>query len=214
MPALPPLALRTPATLALALLVQVSAVPGQTLPRSASMQYLKAGDALVIHMRGAPRELSVATYVQRSGSIEVAPAGVVQVDGLSLKDAAQQVETALEAHFSRPSVTLTPIALADPMFFITGDVRNPGSYPARRGLTVRQAVIDIAGNVSFWCQHGWYFRLFEYCAARVSIVRPDAQGNLAYISSEVTDWFRTGLEPVRAGDLISVRVDLDHPPPD
>jgi len=214
MPAHPRLSI-TLALLGLALLLKVSAVSAQApLSRADAVGYLKAGDPVAIHLTGAPRELTLATYVQRGGSIDVAPGTAVQVDGLSLTDAAQQVKAALEVHFSRPGVTLSPIALTGSMFFITGDVRRPGTYRLSPGLTVRQAVVEVAGNVTFWCLHPWYLRFVESCSARVTIVRPDAQGNLEFLASEVTDGFRTGRETLRAGDLISVRVFVDHPGPD
>lgn len=211
MPALPSPAMRSPTLLGIALLLQVCAVSAQAPPsKPNSLQYLKGGDPVMVHLSGAPGEVTIATYVQRGGSLDVAPAGTVQVDGLSAADAAQQVKTALEAHFMRPGVSLTPIVLADSMFFIAGDVRRPGGYAVTKGMTVRQAVVAVAGNVTSWCQHPWYFRFVESCAAKVSIVRPDDQGNLELLSTEVTDWFNTGGESVHARDMISVRVVLSH----
>lgn len=216
MPAHPRLYIeRSLALLGLALLLQLSTAPAQgPLSKASSAQYLKAGDPVAIHLTGAPRELTLATYVQRGGSIDVAPAAAVQVDGLSLTDAAQQVKSALEVHFSRPGVTLSPIVLGGSKFFITGDVHKPGSYAASTGLTVRQAVFSVAGNVTLWCRRPWYFRILEKCSAKVSIVRPDARGNIAFLTSEVTDGSRTGSEAVLAGDLLNVRVLVGQTEPD
>lgn len=216
---LPSLALRTPGVLRLGLLslgmlVLASTVPAQAPTPKPSAVYLKDGDPVVVQMTGVPSALTIATYVRRGGSIDVAPAGTVQVDGLSASDAAQQVQSVLEGHFPRPHVTLTPIQLGSSMFFITGDVRKPAAYAVTQGLTVRQAVTEVAGNVTLWCPHPWYLRLLESCSAKVSIVRPDAQGNLELLSTEFGDWFLSGTQAVRAGDLLSVRVFLDHPPAD
>jgi len=100
------------------------------------------------------------------------------------------------------------------LFFTTGDVHKPGTYHVNTGLTLRQAIFEVAGNVAFWCRRAWYFRVLDSCTAEVSIVRPDSQGNLDFVSAEVTDWDHTGSEAVRAGDLISVQVFVHHLWPD
>lgn len=195
----------------LALLWRVDAVPAQPVlaaaPDASQAQQLKAGDAVEIHVAGlGTRAESVATYVRSDGTISIPRSGAVQVAGLPLPEAAQRIKAAMGTPFEKLDIVLSTIPLSGSAFFITGDVRKIGTHPVTKGLTVRQVFIDTSGDVGFWCLNPWYYRLFDRCAAKVSIVRRNQQGDVAVHSEDVTEWFRSGAEAVRQGDLITVRV--------
>jgi len=202
--------------LALALPWLMGAPPAHAAsPDATSGQPIKAGDPVRVDVGNIRGKIILATYVAKDGTIAVSWIGVVQVAGLPLTEAAQKVKTAIGDRASSAWVTLSPITVAASEFYITGNVRKPGSYPWKEGLTVRDALLHEAGNVTYWCVHNWRWRLFESCIARISIVRKDAQGEVTSLSTHFIDHGQaTGTELVQPGDLISVRVHVDGPGPD
>lgn len=210
MPVQPCLSLRSLALLGAALLLRVSAAPAQASSPEAHAPWLgaplKAGDPVVIHLAG-PRAVSTATYVSKDGNIQLPRAGRVQVGGLLPQEAADRVKAALGG---QNDVTLLPITLEPSKFFITGDVRIYGPHTLTKGLTVRQAIFDTAGGVGIQCLYPFYYRLFERCTLSVSTVHLSYEGEVAVVSEELTDWFRTGDRPIRPGDLISVQAVIGH----
>lgn len=78
------------------------------------------------------------------GRIGIATASPVLLGGLTLDEAAARLREALAGELASPLVGLE---LTEPRpFFISGDVAEPGAYPARPGLTLGRAVA-IAGGV-------------------------------------------------------------------
>ena len=78
------------------------------------------------------------------GSISMPLIGKVNVKGLTLAEIEQQIiNLLLDGYLKKPTVTVT-ITEYRP-FYISGEVKQPGSYPYRKGLTIQKAV-SLAGG--------------------------------------------------------------------
>lgn len=82
--------------------------------------------------------------ISTEGSISMPLIGKIKVKGLTLAEIEQQIVTILlDGYLKKPNVTVT-ITEYRP-FYIGGEVKQPGSYPYRKGLTIQKAV-SLAGG--------------------------------------------------------------------
>lgn len=79
-----------------------------------------------------------------NGSISMPLIGQIDVKGLTLTEIENQItHLLLEGYLKKPNVTV--IITEYRPFYISGEVKKPGSYPYRKGLTVQKA-ITLAGG--------------------------------------------------------------------
>lgn len=82
--------------------------------------------------------------ISTNGSISMPLIGEIKVKGLTLPQIEKQiVNLLLDGYLKKPNVTVA-ITEYRP-FYINGEVKKPGSYPFRKGLTVQKA-ITLAGG--------------------------------------------------------------------
>ena len=82
--------------------------------------------------------------VSGNGAISMPLLGQVTIEGLTLSEVEQKITTLLlEGYLKKPNVTVT-ITEYRP-FYISGEVKKPGSYPYRKDLTVEKAVVLAGG---------------------------------------------------------------------
>ena len=82
--------------------------------------------------------------ISTEGSISMPLIGKIKVKGLTLAEIEQQIiARLLDGYLKKPTVTVT-ITEYRP-FYIGGEVKQPGSYPYRKGLTIQKA-ISLAGG--------------------------------------------------------------------
>ena len=139
-----------PALLGAALGVPAVA-PGQPPPAPVDHYRLAAGDLLEILVSGEP-ELSISTprglEIAPDGRIGVPHLGHIEVAGLTCEEAAEMISLGLvEAQvLVRPQVLVRVLDFRSQRINVIGAVRTPGSFPHRRGMTVRDA-LALAGDV-------------------------------------------------------------------
>ena len=82
--------------------------------------------------------------VATNGSISMPLLGQVSVKGLTVIEVEQKLSTLLvNGYLKKPDVTIS-ISEYRP-FYINGEVKQPGSYPYRRDLTIEKAVALAGG---------------------------------------------------------------------
>ena len=104
---------------------------------------LGAGDVIAISVYDEP-DLSIELRIGMSGTISYPLLGDVQVAGLSPKELETKLFEKLKgSYLVSPSVSVSIVEYRP--FYVTGEVKRPGSFPFHPGLTIDRA-ISIAGG--------------------------------------------------------------------
>jgi polysaccharide export outer membrane protein len=113
-------------------------------PQIASMSYRVApGDRVNIVVFGQP-DLSGEFMIDGMGDVVLPLIGEVRLGALTVKELEQTITKALsEGFFQNPVVNVRVIDFRP--VYVVGDVRSPGSYPYRHGMTALSA-IALAGG--------------------------------------------------------------------
>lgn len=114
-----------------------------------------AGDKIAIEVYGE-EDLNVTVVIDTSGSIDYPYLGEINVVGLTPAEIKEKIYTGLKGPYLIAPKVMVSIATFR-QFYIKGEVKRPGGYPFRPGLTVDKA-IALAGG-------------FTERAARQSIMR-------------------------------------------
>ena len=84
------------------------------------------------------------TKIGTNGSISMPLIGQIDIQGLSVTEIEKKVTTLfLDGYLKKPQVSVSITAYRP--FYINGEVKKPGSYPYRKGLTIQKA-ITLAGG--------------------------------------------------------------------
>lgn len=104
---------------------------------------LGSGDKVRVSVFGEP-DLSGEFEVDGSGSISLPLIGEIYVQGMSIGDVSEAVESELlQGYLVNPQVSVEVLNYRP--FFILGEVNAPGSYAYVNGLTVLNAVALAGG---------------------------------------------------------------------
>ncbi len=105
---------------------------------------LSVDDKISVSVFNEP-ELGIENVkISTSGSISMPLIGQVKVKDLTVQQLEQVlIQKYLKGYLKKPNVTVTIIEYRP--FYIDGEVKNPGSYPYRKGLTIQKAV-TLAGG--------------------------------------------------------------------
>lgn len=122
---------------ALILVVTVSAAERE------AADTLSIGDKVTISVFGQS-DLSGDFVLDGSGAVNMPLAGRIRIAGLSAPEAEARIRSALMDGYLRDAVVSLRIAELKPVY-IMGEVRSPGTYPFRHGLTVLAAVALAGG---------------------------------------------------------------------
>jgi polysaccharide export outer membrane protein len=117
-------------------------VPAQAAEQEAA-EMLSVGDKVTVSVFGQP-DLSGDFVLEGSGAVNMPLAGRIQVAGLTVRDAEARIRGALMDGYLRDAVVSLRVAELKPVY-IMGEVRSPGSYPFRHGLSVLGAVALAGG---------------------------------------------------------------------
>jgi len=112
-----------------------------------SNQYkVASGDIISITVLEEP-DLSINNVkINSNGTVLLPLLGHVIIKGMSVNEVQNKItELLLKDYLKHPTVTVS-IGTYRP-FYINGEVKNPGSYPYRLGLTIEMA-ITIAGGLT------------------------------------------------------------------
>jgi len=106
---------------------------------------LGPGDKIIIQVYGE-EELKIETQLTDSGKINYPFLGEIMAKGLTIKQLENRIYTGLKGdYFVEPNVFVGMVEYRP--FFIHGEVKLPGGYPYKPGMTVNQA-IALAGGLT------------------------------------------------------------------
>jgi len=160
--------------------VALTASAQETL--SASNYRLDSGDHVKIQVYGEP-ELSVETRLSDAGTVIYPFLGELRLAGKTIGQVERQITEGLQGDYLvDPRVTVMIVEYRQ--FYVRGEVKNPGGFPYRPGLTVEKA-ITVAGGFTERASRKKIFVTSE-TGGRDSLVKVDYD------------------TPVRPGDVILV----------
>ena len=91
-------------------------------------------------------DLSLTAEIGNNGSIDYPLIGYIQLEGLTLAEAESKLDSKLRGDYLiNPQISISIVEYRP--FFITGEVKSPGSYEYQPGMTIRQAIV-IAGGLT------------------------------------------------------------------
>lgn len=136
----------------LSALLLVIGILGLVAPVSADDVYrLGVGDRLKISVFGE-EALSGEFQIDGTGSVSLPLVGELELGGTTVREAERRVEGALaNGYLVNPRVSVEVTNYRP--FYILGEVRSPGSYPYRNGMTVINAVA-VAGGFTYRARRG------------------------------------------------------------
>ena len=112
---------------------------------------LRTSDVVEISFTVAP-EFNQTLTVQPDGYVMLKDAGMVQVQGLDLRQFAEAVEKAYQGYLHDPQAAVLLKDFERPYFVVGGEVGRPGKYELRSDTTVAEAV-EIAGGLTQQSKH-------------------------------------------------------------
>lgn len=104
------------------------------LERKHSLTYtINAGDviSIVVYDHG---ELNIQTKVTPDGYIGMVFVGQIKVEGMTLKEAGEALEKALEKYIRNPKVGISPVQILSENATIADAVNKPGMYTLSNGM--------------------------------------------------------------------------------
>ncbi len=105
---------------------------------------ISAGDLLSITVYGEDDLSLQAVRVAANGSISFPLLGEIAVQGLSSRQLEEKLKQLLrDGYLRKPELTVSVVEYR--LFYINGEVRNPGGYNYQDGLTIEKAVALAGG---------------------------------------------------------------------
>lgn len=120
----------------------------QELPVPEIAGYHRIGPQEVLEINVAGSEfLSGKRLTDPEAQIDFPLVGLIDLSGLTPVEASQRIADRLRGEYVlRPAVSVIPEEIEPLSFSVGGQVKNPGKYPARSGLTLMRAVNLAAGQ--------------------------------------------------------------------
>lgn len=143
--------MRVTAFVALVLLVAQGCASPPAPPGRPGSEYeyrVAAPDVLGVIVRPEPAILRTLT-VRPDGRISLDLVGDLYVEGMTVPEIQQAIETEVAKYIVRPDVTVLLESSASRQFYIWGEVVRPGAYPLIGDVTVAEAVALAAGPARF-----------------------------------------------------------------
>lgn len=188
-------------------------------PRTDSSYRLGAGDEIEINVFDVP-ELNVTVRLRESGFLSLPLIGPVKAMGLTETDLLDELTNRLSAYVRRPQVSVFISNYGSQKVAVMGAVRNPGTYPLKKGENSLLELISEAGGVSD--KAGNFVNFIPAELSGVSAANDvEARARLALASQEPDMLRKSAIEmyldqvmgtsggiplevPVRGGDMIIV----------
>lgn len=112
-------------------------------PESAQQYRLASGDKIYIQVFDE-QDLTMETVVDKNGAINYSYLGELTVSGRTTEEIEETISDLLrDGYLVNPSVNVTVTGYR--LFYISGEVRNPGGFPYLPGLNLEQAVAMAGG---------------------------------------------------------------------
>ena len=112
---------------------------------------LRPSDVVEISFTVAP-EFNQTLTVQPDGYVTLKDAGLVQAQGLDVKQFSVAIQNAYRGYLHDPQVAVSLKEFERPSFIVGGEVGRPGKYELRSDTTVAEAV-QIAGGLTQQAKH-------------------------------------------------------------
>ena len=143
---------------------------------------LSADDEISVIVFGEPDLSLVKTRIATNGTISVPLLGQVQIQGLTTAQTEEKIAQLFAAgYLIKPAVTVSIIEYRQ--FYVNGEVKKPGGYNYREGLTVEIA-ITLAGGFSERASKN-----------KITLAHEEDKGNAKRVELAT---------PIRPGDVITV----------
>lgn len=108
---------------------------------------LGTGDTIQITVH-QESDLSMQILLNKNGQFSYPYLGIISAQGKTTDRLAQEIENGLRGDYLiEPSVSVSIVEYRN--FYIGGEVRNPGGYSYRPGLTIRQAIVIAGGETEY-----------------------------------------------------------------
>ncbi len=143
---------------------------------------LSADDEISVTVFGEPDLSLVKTRIATNGTISVPLLGQVQIQGLTTAQTEEKIARLLaDGYLIKPAVTVSITEYRQ--FYVNGEVKKPGGYNYREGLTVEIA-ITLAGGFSERASKN-----------KITLAHEEDKGNAKRVELAT---------PIRPGDIITV----------
>lgn len=141
---------------------EVSAPQASTSPAGVMQRKVRPGDTLNITV-WQHKDLSTSVVVDESGNIEYLFMGVIPVGGKTVSELKESLKKGIsENYIVDPKIDIT-MDRKSLTLFVTGEVRESGTYEYLPGMTVLQAVA-LAGGFT------------DYASRKVKVIRKTENG--------------------------------------
>ena len=124
------------------------AAPSMAPARSASAYLIKAGDPVVVHLRGIPQEQEIEDQVDETGYINLPFINEIMAAGKSGSELERLIrKTYIDQQIYRN--IMVNVILPSQSYYVRGEVRQPGRVPLASGVTMVQAIAAAGGYTEF-----------------------------------------------------------------
>ena len=143
-PVAPPPAAEAPAAAVPAAATNASPAAGA----GEAVRRLRPGDRVSISKLGIPQPEETRDVVDDRGCVNLSYIGRIKIEGLTTAEAEEAIEQAyIQGGYYR-KITVLVVAQED-MYFVRGEVRQPGKYPLSAGVTLLRAITTAGGYTDF-----------------------------------------------------------------
>lgn len=136
--------------LVFSLLIPDAVSASQQDEKSSDQYIIGAGDVLDVAVYGES-DISRTVFVRIDGRISLPLAGEVKAAGSTPTELDERITEKLEQFLEEPEVTVIVEESRSKVYYMVGQVANPGEYTITRQITVLQA-ISRAGGFSEWAK--------------------------------------------------------------
>ncbi len=116
--------------------------------REFSPYRLRAGDPVVIQLRGIPREDRFEFHVDAEGFIDLPFIPPIEATGKTASELQRAIHRSYLDEQIYRDVTVN-VTIPAQNYFVRGEVRQPGRYPKISGLTALQAIASAGGYTEY-----------------------------------------------------------------
>ncbi|MBN1269145.1 MAG: polysaccharide export protein [Kiritimatiellae bacterium] len=165
-----------------------ASAPGVTPDRTAAAYVMKQGDAMVIYLRGIPREEMIEDIIDDAGMVTLPFLNDVEAAGKTASELERSIRRAYVERAIYKDVSVN-VVLPSQSYYVRGEVRVPGRFPLMSGVTVVQAIATAGGYTEFANPR------------KVNILRG---GKVKYVDVRALERHPEKDIPIEAGDVIVV----------
>ena len=119
---------------------------------SSTAYHLKAGDPVVVYLRGIPGvpggEQSIEDIVDENGAINMPYVGAIQAGGKTSTELEQTVQKAYIDQQIYRYITVN-VVVPSRSYYVRGEIRQPGRFPLLSRVTIVQAIAAAGGFTDF-----------------------------------------------------------------